>query len=395
MTDRSLRRAAWALYSFILALVVVGALLKGRLTYDDIFGIPFFAFATMGVFVATRQPRNPVGWVFMFVGLTPTLGFFTSSYAYRSLQTGDGLPASTVMEWVSSWAWFPGIGALITFGLLLFPDGKLPSQRWRSFPYVAAVYLFVVTASMAFKPGLMEPFDATLPSHTNPFGLESAAVFMETLEGVSFSLFPLFALICASSLVLRFRRSGTEQRQQIKWFAYSALMLVLIVMFEDVFDLLLGERVAELVFLVGMIFPSVGAGIGILKYRLFDIDVVINRTLVYAVLTGALALVYLGVVVVMQGALGSFTEDSDLAIAASTLAVAGLFRPFRTRIQAFIDRRFYRRKYDAQLTLESFSSRLRDTVDLDSLNQALVGVVGETMQPLHASVWIRPAGGVS
>ena len=393
MSERVLRRTAWALYASIVAMVVAGALLKGKLTYDDIFGIPFFAFATMGLFVATRQPHNPVGWVFMFVGLTPTLGFFTSSYAYRSLQTADGLPGGTVMEWVSSWAWFPGIGLLITFGLLLFPDGKLPSFRWRRFPYIAAAYLFVVTASMAFVPGVMEPFDPTLPSNPNPFGLESAAGFMKTLEGVSFSLFPLFALVCASSLVLRFRRSGTEQRQQIKWFAYSALMLVLIVMFEDVFDLLLGSRVAELFFLVGMIFPSIGAGIGILKYRLFDIDVVINRTLVYVALTAALALIYLGVVVVMQSALGRFTEDSDLAVAASTLAVAALFRPLRARIQAFIDHRFYRRKYDVQLTLESFSSRLRDTVDLDSLNEALVGVVGETMQPLHASVWIRPAEG--
>lgn len=389
MSDRGLRRLAWFVYAFIIAIVLAGALLKGTLTYDDIFGIPFFAFATMGLFVATRQPRNPVGWVFVFVGLTPTLGFFTSSYAYRSLQTAGGLPGGTVLEWVSSWAWFPGIGALITFGLLLFPDGKLPSPRWRSFPYIAATYLFVVTASMAFKPGLMEPFDATLPSNPNPFGLQGAAGFMETLEGVSFSLFPLFALVCASSLVLRFRRSATEQRQQIKWFAYSALMLVLIVMFEDLFDMLLGERLGELFFLLGMIFPSVGAGIGILKYRLFDIDVVINRTLVYGALTGALALVYLGVVVVMQGMLGNFTEDSDLAIAASTLAVAGLFGPFRARIQAFIDRRFYRRKYDAQLTLESFSSRLRDTVDLQHLTQDLASVVQETVQPSHVSVWLR------
>ena len=386
-------RGRWAvvLYGVVVAMGVAGFLLKGGVSADDVFGIPFFAFATMGAVVAARQPQNPVGWIFICVGLTPTTGFFTGAYAARSLSTGGGLPAGTVIEWVSSWAWFPGIGLLATFALLLFPDGRLPSPRWRIVPYIAGVLIVVVTASMAFLPGPMEPFDATLPSNDNPFGIESARSLIETIEGVAFSLVPLVALVCALSLAFRYRRATYEQRQQIKWFAYSAVVLVVVIAFESPISQLLGDAVAQGFFFAGMIFPSIGAGIGILKYRLYDIDVVINRTIVYVILTALLASAYLGLVVVMQGALAGLGNDSDLAVAASTLAVAALFRPLRSRVQAFIDQRFYRRKYDARRTLETFSSRLRDDVDLDHLSASLTGVVMETMQPRHASLWLREA----
>ena len=384
-------RWAIALYALVVAMGTAGFVMKGGVTADDVFGIPFFAFATMGAVVAARQPRNPVGWIFICVGLTPTTGFFTGAYAARSLATEGGLPGGSVIEWVSSWAWFPGIGLLATFALLLFPDGKLPSRRWRAVPFVAGALIAVVTASMAFLPGPMEPFDATLPSSENPFGIESAGSLIETIEGVAFGLVPLLALICALSLAFRYRRASYQQRQQIKWFAYSAVVLVVVIAFENPISKLMGEAIAQGFFFAGMIFPSVGAGIGILKYRLYDIDVVINRTIVYAILSALLASAYLGLVVVIQGALAGFGNDSDLAVAASTLAVAALFRPLRTRVQGFIDHRFYRRKYDARRTLETFSSRLRDDVDLEHLAADLTGVVVRTMQPAHASLWLRQA----
>lgn len=389
MTDAARSRWALALYALVVALGVAGFILKGRVTADDVFGIPFFAFATVGAVVAARQPRNPVGWIFILVGLTPTTGFFTGAYAARSLATPGGLPGDTVIEWVSSWAWFPGLGLLATFALLLFPDGKLPSHRWRGVPYLAVALIATVTASMAFLPGPMEPFDASLPSSQNPFGLVGAGALIETVEGVAFGLVPLLALTCALSLAFRYRRSSYDQRQQIKWFAYSAVVLVVVIAFETPISKLLGDAVAQGFFFAGMIFPSIGAGIGILKYRLYDVDVVINRTIVYAILSALLAASYLALVVVLQGILAGFGDDSDLAVAGSTLAVAALFRPLRSRVQAFIDHRFYRRKYDAHRTLETFSARLRDDVDLEHLAADLTGVVAQTMQPAHASLWLR------
>jgi hypothetical protein len=387
--DTALRRLAAVICAFCLSAAALGFYFKQSVTRDDIFGIPFFAFATVGALVAYRRPRNRIGWILTVVGLAPTLAFFSSAYAYRGTLTEGGMPADWLLEWISSWLWFPGIAALITFGLLLFPDGHLPSKRWRVVPYLAGSMIAIVAITLALQPGPMEPFDPALPSNVNPFGWESGRAFIEAAGGIAFMSFPAFALACASSLLFRFRRADSQTRQQIKWFAYSSLMLVFIIMFEDLLDRLLGDRLAELFFLVGMIFPSVGAGIGILKYRLYDIDVVINRTAVYGSLTAILAVTYLGIVVLLQQVLKGVTEDSDIAVAASTLAVAAMFRPLRSRVQAFIDLRFYRRKYDAAATLGEFATRLREQVDLDSLQRELVSVVGATMQPAHASLWIR------
>jgi hypothetical protein len=389
MSDRSARGIALGVYGLLLALIVAGALLKGTLTQDDLFGIPFIAFSTMGLVVTLNHPRNPVGWVFLFVGFTATVGFFTSSYAFRSLQMENGLPLGWFLEWVSSWAWFPGIGLLITFALLLFPNGSVPSRRWRWVPRYAVVHIAIVTTAMALIPGPMEPFDPILPSNINPFGWEAAGPTLELLEGIFFSLTPLLALTCMASLVVRYRRASYQERHQIKWFAFSGAGLIFIMVFENVVDSVIGDRLGELVFLVGMIFPAVGAGIGILKYRLYDIDLVINRTLVYGALTTILAGTYFGIVVILQGLLANVAAESDIVIAASTLAVAALFRPLRSRVQSFIDHRFYRRKYDAAATLGRFSVRLRDQVDLDALQQELLTVVGTTMQPAHATLWLR------
>ena len=391
MKDATLRRIAVAVFATILALGPLGFWLQGGVTLDDVFGLPFAGFATVGLVVALRRPRNPVGWVFLAVGLLPSIGFFTSAYAVRSARTSGGLPAALVVEWVSSWAWFPGVASLVTFALLLFPDGKLPSRRWRVVPYLAVTLIIVVVAAMGLMPGRMEPFNPSLEPSMNPFGLRSAGGFLEGVMAFAFPMVPLLGLTCALSLAFRYRGAPLEQRQQIKWFAYSTVLLVAIILFEDPISALFGETVADGIFLTGMLFPSIGAGIGILKYRLYDIDVVINRTLVYGVLTAILAITYLGLVVAMQSVLGGVTEGSDLAVAASTLAVAALFRPLRSRVQAFIDQRFYRRRYDARMTLETFSARLRDDVDLEHLAADLTGVVVRTMQPAHASLWLRRA----
>lgn len=390
MNRRAAKMMPGSIFGVIVLMSVFGFVFKGEATYDDFFGIPFLGFATVGLVVATRQPRNAVGWLFMLVGFTPTLGFVTSAYAAYALRTGGGSSLGAFAGWVSSWAWFPGIGVLITFALLLFPDGRLLSKRWKVVAYLSGGMIVTAAIAMSLVPGEIEPFDPSLPSMVNPYGIESMSGFLTALEGIAFGLVPPLGLVCASSLAFRFRRASSEQRQQIKWFAYSAGMLVVIMLVDGtLLDSFFGEKVTEAIFLVGMIFPSVGAGIGILKYRLYDIDIVINRTLVYLLLTAILGLAYVGLVVALQASLAPIAEQSDLAIAGSTLAVAALFRPVRSKVQSFIDRRFYRHKYDATATLGEFSSHLRDQVDLESLNRALVRVVGDTMQPAHVSLWIR------
>jgi hypothetical protein len=384
LTVTAMRKTPLGWLAVTLLMSLAGFLLKEGFTKDDVFGIPFMGFAVVGTVVATRQPKNPVGWLLLFVGGAAVTGFLSGAYAVRSLR-GGGLPAGDIAEWVSSWIWFPGIGCLITFVLLLFPQGELPSPRWRVVGFASALMLILVTLSLALVPGPMDPFDPQLPSRENPFGVDAFRV----IEPVAFALFPLLGVVSAASLFFRYRSTSPQQRQQIKWFAFSSVALVMILLFEELFDRILGPTGAEIVFLIGMMFPSVGAGIGILKYRLYDIDVVINRTLVYGLLTGILVLTYLAIVFTLQQVLSDATEESDLAVAASTLAVAGLFRPLRARLQEFIDRRFYRTKYDATEAVRDFSSRLRDQLDLDSLARELAVAVTATVQPSHLSVWIR------
>lgn len=392
MTDRALRGIAGAVFATSICLAVAGFLLKQSVTSEDAYGIPFLAFTVVGLVVVLRRPRNSVGWVFLVAGSAPTIGsFFMSTYAVRGSQIG--LPGARIAEWMSTWAWFPGIAAFMTFGLLLFPSGTLPSTRWKPVAYLSSLLIVIVTASFAIQPGRMHAFDLSAPGHENPFGWEAGAAVVDAVLGVAPPLLPLLGFVSLLSLIFRYRHSGIEERQQIKWFAYSAFVLVVIVGLEKVFERVLGEAATSVLFVFGMVLPSVGAGVGILKYRLFDIDVVINRTLVYGVLTAILVGVYVGVVFVLQQVMTGITQDSDVAVAASTLAVAALFRPLRAKLQAFIDQRFYRRKYDAAATLARFSSRLRDQVDLESVNAQVLGVVRETIQPSHASLWLRPRSG--
>jgi hypothetical protein len=287
------------------------------------------------------------------------------------------------MAWVQTWVWAPGVMMLLSFLPLYFPDGRLISPRWR---WVLGSALFVsvfLTIQSALLPG--DPRGSGL---VNPLGVEALEPVLDLSDPIMFA--PYFAVLFASavSLVVRFRRSAGVERQQIKWLAYT--VSVIPVWF------LVNPVIVDNPFLVGAIDALLFAGvpvataIAILRFRLYDIDVVINRTLVYGVLTATLAGVYFGSVVSLQYLFRSFTgQESQLAVVASTLAIAALFHPLRRRIQAFIDRRFYRRKYDAVKTLEAFSVKLREETDLDALNGELVAVVEETMQPAHVSLWLR------
>lgn len=353
------------------------------------------SFSTVGALVAYKRPGNPIGWLLCAAGLLEALTAFVGEYGAYALVAGS-LPGGVLALWFGSWTWLAA-GSVVLFAFLLFPDGRLPSPRWRA---VAGLYVLVNCLSLAqfaLAPDtLPETGVLGVPPVANPFGVEAVAGLSSGPVGVlSLPLAVFAALTPFAALFVRYRRAEREEgRQQIKWVAYAVALLTGAITAVSIWPPLEGTTADLVLFLVGFLSIPTAIGIAILRYRLFDIDIVINRTLVYAVLTAALALVYFGGVASLQFVLRPLTGgESQLAVVASTLAIAALFSPLRRRIQGFIDRRFYRKKYDAQETLANFGAGLRDETDLEALSDELVGVVQETMEPEHASLWLRPMTG--
>ncbi|MDP9069067.1 MAG: hypothetical protein M3N53_12085 [Actinomycetota bacterium] len=381
---------AWGLCAVALASMAGASVMQELLGHANDDGVVehialllgFASFPVIGALIASRRPRNAVGWIFLQVGVGVGILLVATEYTYLAFVKEPGeWPGATLAAWLEQWLWFPGLMAIPTLGLLLFPDGQPPTPRWRWLVWATGAAIAVVTFASMFQ-GRLEGEGYSLE---NPVGFLPFEDGEKAVDPVLFAFFGLMFL-CLASLIVRFRRAGAEQRQQLKLLLLAAVTFSVAIFLGDTFDL------PEIIFpLVLWTIPG-AIGVAILKYRLYDIDAIINRTLVYGVLTAILAFVYFGLVVALQQTLGRLTEESDLAVAGSTLAVAALFRPLRARLQAFIDRRFYRRKYNARLTLESFSSRLREDVDLDHLARDLTKVVQETMQPAHVSVWLRPQG---
>src|SRR5215208_1788606 len=355
----------------------------------------FVLFTTIGALVASRQPKNTVGWIFCAMGLITTSSVASAQYAIYALVSSPGsLPWGGTAAWLEAFLGGPIIIAMFALLLLLFPDGRPPSHRWRAVLWldlIAAVLLFVGS----FKPGPMPPSSLTI---ANPFGIEKIGALVNALSYVGLFLALAVTALGVVSLIVRFRRSRAEERQQIKWFAFAGSIMCAVTAAGPVlWSLPPSSRRVTLIwpvlFLSAASTIPVATGIAILKYRLNDIDVAINRTLVYGSLTALLALVYFGGVATTQAVFRVLTgqeQQAQLAIVVSTLVIAALFNPLRQRIQSFIDRRFYRSKYDAAKTLEAFSAKLSHDTDLDALSDDLVGVVRETMQPTHISLWLRP-----
>jgi hypothetical protein len=355
------------------------------------------AFSTIGAIIVSHRPEHPIGWLFCVMGLLAGIDHLCGEYAIYALLAHPGtLPAGEAGAWVRSWVWdlYIGIGMFL---VLLFPDGRLPSRRWRPFAWSVVSVVFLSAIALAFSP---EPVDGLGPIE-NPLGIELLGFFAREVDVVAVVealLFIPLATVAAGSLLVRMRRSRGVERQQIKWFAYAEVVLVI----GTITAYTITEArsvpwwvpsVGFLLTMVGIAGWGIGVAIAILRHRLYDIDRLINRTLVYGSLTLMLALVYFGGVTATQAFFHTLTgqeEQPQLAIVVSTLVIAALFTPLRRRIQSFIDRRFYRRKYDARKTLEAFSTKLKNETDLEALNNDLVGVVRETMQPAHVSLWLRP-----
>jgi hypothetical protein len=394
---------AWSLCSLCVALAAASlilALLNGR-TLGEIFlawdgpSIAVLAtltvsFSVVGALIASHRAENPIGWIFLAVGFCYGLLSAGDQYAIYALLTNPGaLPLGAEASWLGQWIWAPGLGLVLVFLPLLFPDGHPPSHRWRPVSWLGglSIGLIVVSSMIVLWPGrgpALVTGDES-PSHVLDVVLLFVAVPMLFVSGLG-------AVI---SLFVRFRRARGDERQQIKWFASAAaLTLVWIIVFGQAFLRGLPEVIVALSFLLVIASIPIATGIAILRYRLYDIDILINRTLVYGSLTAMLVALYFGGIVVLQRVFVLLTgQQSTLAVVASTLLIAALFTPLRRRIQGFIDRRFYRSKYDARKTLEAFTAKLRDETDLDALRDDLVGVVRETMQPAHVSLWLRPDPG--
>ena len=360
--------------------------------------LPFLAFPLVGALIASKRPQNPIGWICLTAGFLWMLIVLSDSYGTYGLAKPGSIPYPVASEALGLWLWVPTVGLLGIYLILLFPNGRLPSRRWRPLAWLSGAVIVLGSAGIALAPGPVEELGGV----RNPFGLEGAP--WVAYAAVVVPLLPVCVLASAVSLVLRYRRSGGEERQQIKWIAFAASWVGLVALITVVSTLMFAPESLETagtqplwldllqdVELLSLAGVPVAVGFAILRHRLYDIDVVINRTLVYGSLTAMLVAVYVGSVVVLQYIFRALSGgESQLAIVASTLAIAALFNPLRRRVQGFVDRHFYRRKYDAAKTLAAFSAKLRDETDLDELNDELVRVVLETMQPAHASLWLRP-----
>jgi uncharacterized membrane protein YhdT len=349
------------------------------------------SYAPVGALIASRHPENPVGWLLCLYGFVISLSYFSAEYAiYALLAQPDSLPAGEAMAWVFSWM-LPLVIGFSTLSYLLFPTGRLPSRRWRGAVWLTVAFIVVGVLLGAFSSGPL----SDLGPIQNPLGIVSLA---DIYSAILYTTFSVLLVAVISSVFVRLRRAGGVEHQQIKWFAYAVAANAIAVVVAYVIPGLIEtplwfERVGFA--LNNIVIPAIpiAIGIAILRYRLYDIDILINRTLVYGSLTLMLALVYFGGVTATQVVFTALTgqeEQPQLTIVVSTLLIAALFTPFRHRIQSFIDRRFYRRKYDAAKTLEAFSAKLRTETDLDALSDDLVGVVRETMQPEHVSLWLHP-----
>ena len=412
-------RLAWSLAAFSIAIFVAGCVLSvlalsaqspGRwFTLSNISEtfsfVPFLAFPLVGALVASRRPENLIGWILLVDGLLWMILMATDQYSVYGVAQPGSVPYPVAVGTIGNqWLWMPTVGLLGIYLLLLFPDGKLLSRRWRPLAWLSGVVIVLFSVAGGLAPGPLE----NQAGVNNPFGVE-ALPWLAVAGYVVLPLLPLCILASAVSLVLRFRRSVGEVREQIKWIAFAASFAGLMYLIAMVSPVIFAPEILsgggkppplpiwlELLFSVaalGFACIPLAIGFAVLKYRLYDIDIIINRALVYGSLTVMLGLVYFGSVTVTQALFRTLTgqeESPQLVVVASTLVIAALFTPLRRRIQLFIDRRFYRSKYDAAKTLEAFSAKLRDETDLDALSGDLVGVVRETMQPSHVSIWLRP-----
>ena len=393
------RPASWLAWGLWLLVVLVWGLVVALLLANDALSthewragvatwIPFLAFATVGAVIIARRPGNRIGWLCWAIGFTITLGLLGSKQVWAVLANQDRSSAWALLPQLGTVAWLGTLLGLLPFLVLLFPTGRLLSPRWRPVPWTLGLVLGLYLTAILLTPG---PINPALPD--NPLGVESAEGLLRLVQTMAGIAAPVLALIVLASVVLRFRRARGEERQQLKWFTFVvAAQLVLLPGLGELAQRVAPEVGELVVFPVSISLIPIAIGVAVLRYRLFDIDRIISRALVYGLLTALLGAVYAGVVLVLGQVFGGIaTKPPSWVVAGATLAAAALFQPARRRIQQAVDRRFNRRKYNTAKTIEAFSTRLRDQHDLDTLSTELLAVVDKTMEPTGVSLWLRPS----
>jgi hypothetical protein len=380
MTTGRPRRMTW-----IAPVLAAGFVVAHQIAYGDAdaaqwtFGIGFVVYAAVGGLIADRYPRNPVGWLFCVVGVVFAAGDFFAEYADHT--------GATAVAAVNN-ATGPSTLVILALALMLFPTGRYLSAGWRRAAAFVIAANLALSLVLTFEPGKL----SSNPGIENPLGVDAAAGLLHALADAGGGLVvAATVLIAIAAIIARFRAARGIERQQLKWLALLAVvgvavlaLLLVIAQFANL-DTGTGQVLAGVVLGLLSMAPALAAAVAILRYRLYDVDVVINRALVYGALTALLGATYLGLVLLIGLAVGK----SGFAVAVSTLAVAALFGPARSRVQAAVDRRFYRRRYDAAHALAGFGARLRDQIELDALSDELRDVVDECLQPAHVSLWLR------
>jgi hypothetical protein len=412
VSPRTTRLAALTAFAFTV-LVMAAAVVLEWLTRNDhspnsissggasfivtiLTGLTLLLFPVAGVVIALRRPGTPIGWLLLAIGLGwGTLAVSVAYADYGLLLHPGSVPAADVSAGISLGAWAPPIGITGTFLLLLFPDGRLPGRRWRPVAWLAAFAIVALTIVATLAPGTMA---AVGYAHTrNPLGLDGAAGVVSAAQAIVI-LLPIVMVASAISLIVRFRRSGRVERQQIKWLAAAAALAAGVYLTDILISALINTSTKTEPFYLQVLdnlsiecigLVPIAICIAVLRHRLYEIDVIIRRTLSYAGLVAALAAIYLLVIAAVGTLVRHATGSSGtVAVTVSTLAVAAAFQPLRLRIQSAVDRRFSRSAYDAQAAVDAFSGHLREQIDLEALSAELLAVVGRTVQPAHSSLWI-------
>ena len=391
----AVRVAAWTLWGFSLLLSVITLSLAQ--TEDFVsqasFTAPVFLMGTIGLVILLRSSNQRIGWLLLVIGAWGALGGFSGKYAEYAflIDPAAALPLRWPAAWLQHWAWFPLLGMLFMVLPQMFPTGQPMPSRWNTVFWLTIGYVVLFTIILAFGRTPIELLDTTLP---NPYGFIPLDQPSESPLGFIFVV-PLLGvpIVSAASLAVRARRSRGNERQQIKWIAFALGILVASFALSAIYSLVLegdccgaGPAVFHLLGALAFLAVPAAIGISILRYRLYDIDRLIRRTLAYGILTAALAVTYFVTVLLLQQI---FPAQSQLAIVLSTLAVTALFSPLRQRIQSAIDRRFYRKRYDPEEALAAFSANLRNQLNSEEISESMLSLMEETLRPAHASVWIR------
>ena len=383
MTERGASRLAYSLVGLYAVLTLAGlavAVLNGRIPDGAVLFVGLAAYALVGGLVAVRRPRNPIGWLMLCSPIAFAVGVLCDELSIYGFVTAPGtVPMAEFATWISQWVWIVVLAPLV-FVVLLFPSGRLPSPRWRPIAWVVAMVFFAIAAIFAFA----SPGNDLHPEIRNPFALPALLPLARLVED-SFGVFIFVLGLAVLSIIARYRAASLLERQQLKWIVMAGVFMVIAFAGGEALPSPIGEfgSIAALVAL------PIAIAIAIFRHRLYDIDVLINRALVYGATTLGIGAAFFGGIVALQSALSPFTSGSELAVAASTLVSFAIFQPIRRRVQHTVDRRFDRSRYDASRTLDAFADQLRDEVDLDTLRADLIGAVRQTMAPAHASLWLR------